>query len=213
MVIAQQATPEKTAESAAVADLRRAAVADIIARIKEAERTGGVNYETLAVVRDILKDLAAQKELFPESDFPIVIDEKGQNPIYMLAKDDDHRFALYMSCSKGVKKVPPHNHTTWAVIVGVQGDEENFFYERSDDGSQPGKGTLRRTGNETVTPGRGVMMMPEDIHHIETHGDTQTLHLHMYGLGLDQLHERVLYDMEEGTFRVFPASQNILDAR
>ena len=205
MAIAQQA--------ASMAEPRNAAVAETIARIRDAETRMGVQRNTLDAIRDILKDLAAREALFPEADFPIVIDEHGQNPIYLLSKDEDHRFALYMSCSKGVKKVPPHNHTTWAVIVGVQGDEENYFYERSDDGSVPGKGTLGNTGHETVKPGTGVCMMPEDIHHIETHGTIQTLHLHMYGLGLDQLHGRVLYNVDEGTWKVFPATQNIMDAR
>ena len=202
---AQQAT--------SVAALRSAAVAETIAGIKRVEREQGVNRPALQEIREILKGLAAQQALFPEHDFPIVLDERGQNPIYLLAEDDDRRFALYMSCSKGSKRVPPHNHTTWAVIVGVSGEEENTFYERADDGTQPGHGTLRRIGHETVRPGTGVCMMPEDIHHIETHGEKATMHLHMYGLALDQLHERVRYNEEEGTYKKFGANQNIRDAR
>ena len=64
-----------------------------------------------------------------------------------------------------------------------------------------------------MRPGTGVCMLPEDIHHIETHGETPTLHLHLYGLALDQLHERVRYNLEDGTYQVFGASQNIQDAR
>ncbi len=205
MAIAQQA--------AAVAGQRNAAVTEAIAEIRRVEQEQGVTRPALEQIRDILKGLAAQGELFPEVDFPVVRDERGQDPIYLLAEDDDKRFALYMSTSRGAKKVPPHDHTTWAVIVGVQGDEDNYFYERTDDGSAPGRGTLRQTGHETVRKGAGVCMLPEDIHHIETHGETQTLHLHMYGLALDQLHERVKYDVAAGTYQVFGANQNIRDAR
>jgi predicted metal-dependent enzyme (double-stranded beta helix superfamily) len=208
MAIAQQAQ-----QSVSVAAMRRAAVAQSVGEIKRVEQAQGVTRESLAEVREILKRLAARAELFPTDDFPIVLDERGQNPIYRLSEDDDRRFALYMSASRGAKKVPPHNHTTWAVIVGVSGEEQNYFYERTDDGATPGRGTLRQVRHETVRPGSGVCMLPEDIHHIETHGEDVTLHLHMYGLALDQLHERVRYDVEQGTYRVFGANQNIRDAR
>ncbi|MDH3604429.1 MAG: hypothetical protein OEU26_32890, partial [Candidatus Tectomicrobia bacterium] len=80
-------------------------------------------------------------------------DAHGMYPIYRLSEDEDHRFAMYMSTSIGAKDVPPHDHTTWAVIVGVQGTEENRFYERIDDGSVPGKGQLKQVGGEMVRPG------------------------------------------------------------
>jgi predicted metal-dependent enzyme (double-stranded beta helix superfamily) len=205
MTIAQQAV--------SVAELRRAAVTEVIAGIRRVEREQGVTRPALADVRELLKPLAARTELFPAEDFPPVRDERGQDPIYLLSEDGDKRFALYMSVSKGAKQVPPHNHTTWAVIVGVAGEEENYFYERTDDGTQAGHGTLRQVGQETVRPGTGVCMLPEDIHHIETRGGGQTLHLHMYGLALDQLHERVRYDPAAGTYKMFGANQNVRDAR
>jgi len=60
-----------------------------------------------------------------------------------------------------------------------------------------------------VRHGSGVTLMPDDIHSIHVTGDTQTVHLHMYGLALEQLHERVMYNRELGTYAVFPATQNI----
>jgi len=192
---------------------RRIAIAQVMADIRRIEATQGVTPAALEAIRDVLLKLAARRELFPSEAFPRQRDANGHDAIYRLSEDDDHRFALYMSTAKPGKKVPPHNHTTWAVIVAVQGNEENFFYERTDDGSQPGKGTLRQIGEAVVTPGTGVTLMPEDIHHIQVTGAEETMHLHMYGLALDHLHARVSYNLDAGTYKVFPASPNIREAR
>lgn len=196
-----------------VSEARRVAIADTVARVRQIETEQGVTRTALEAIRAELLKLAARRELFPRSDFRAERDAGGNNAIYLLSEDDDKRFALYMSTAQPGKKVPPHNHTTWAVIVGVEGDEENFFYERTDDGSVPGQGILRQVGHEVVRPGTGVTLMPEDIHHIQVGGTEPTLHLHMYGLALDRLHQRVTYDMDAGTYKVFPASPNIRDAR
>gem|GEM_PF-67859 len=192
---------------------RRQAVSGVIAEIRRIEAAQGATLPALEAIKQTLLKLAARRELFPPASFPRERDAQGYNAIYRLSEDPDHRFALYMSTARPGKKVPPHNHTTWAVIVAVQGNEENFFYERSDDGSQPGRGTLRLTGETVVSPGTGVILMPEDIHHIQVTGTEDTLHLHMYGLALDHLHSRVTYNLDAGTYKVFPANPNIRDAR
>ncbi|MCH8888148.1 MAG: cysteine dioxygenase [SAR324 cluster bacterium] len=195
--------------AASVAEARSAAVTEAVDRIRAIETGQGVSPASLGDIRNVLRDLAVRRELFPAQDFPIVRDERGQNPIYLLSEDEDKRFALYLSCAQGEKVVPPHNHTTWAVIVGVDGEEYNTFYERADDGSSPGEGYLRVVGEAVVRPGTGVCMMPEDIHHIETYGKDPTMHLHMYGLALDRLTGRVMYDLAEGTYGLFTTKQNI----
>jgi predicted metal-dependent enzyme (double-stranded beta helix superfamily) len=186
-------------------------VRDTIGRIRAIEREQGVNPEALESIYGVLLDLAAQTELFPVSEFSPEKDANGMYPIYRMSEDEDHRFAMYMSTSIGSKDVPPHNHTTWAVIVGVQGTEENRFYERIDDGSVPGKGQLKQVGGETVRPGVGVCLMPDDIHSIHPRNTAPALHIHMYGLALDHLPNRVTYNMEAGTYKVFPANPNIRD--
>ena len=108
--------------------------------------------------------------------------------------------------------MPPHNHTTWAVIVGVHGDELNRFYERLDDGSVEGQGRVRETGRFTVSHGNGVVFLPEDIHAISTDDAESTLHLHLYGLALDQLHERLVFNTANGTVRQMALTTGFLSA-
>ncbi|MFI5400114.1 MAG: cysteine dioxygenase [SAR324 cluster bacterium] len=189
-----------------VAQLRKQAVARTVACIRAVHARLGVTRPALEEIKALMLELASRQELFPRGDFPL---PDGKNVIYRLAEDPDHRFAMYMSCGSPGKRTPPHNHTTWAVIVGVDGDEENFFYERTDSGSTPGKGTLRLIGEQVVRPGSGVSLMPEDIHHIQT-GSTPNMHLHMYGLSLEHLPNRVQFNIAEGTYKVFPANPNIV---
>ena len=121
-------------QAVSVADLRRSAIAEALAKVRAVEETQGVTRASLRDIRAVVLDLARRAELFPREDFPTELDEKGYNAVYLLSEDADHSFALYMSTALPGKKVPPHNHTTWAVIVGVEGEEQNHFYEREDDG-------------------------------------------------------------------------------
>jgi predicted metal-dependent enzyme (double-stranded beta helix superfamily) len=184
-------------------------ISETIDAIRKIESDQGVTPEALDDIKSELFRLARDKSLFPMKDFPIDPESDGNSVVYRLAEDDDHRFALYASTAMPGKGVPPHNHTTWAVIVGVHGDEHNIFYARTDDGSVDGEGVVEPSSEETVRHGTGVTLMPDDIHSIHVTGDSQTVHLHMYGLALEQLHERVMYDRQAGTYKVFPATQNI----
>jgi len=199
--------------SSAVQARRNQMVGETVERVRRLEKDRGVRRETLQDMKAVLLALATHTELFPEEDFLTDKDEKGNFPIYRLAEDDEHRFALYMSTSIGAKDVPPHDHTTWAVIVSVQGTEENRFYDRVGDFSVPGQGQIRQVGGTTVRPGIGVCLMPEDIHSIHPRNERPALILHMYGRALDHLPNRVTFDMAEGTYKVFPASPNIREAR
>jgi len=187
---------------------RQKAVKDTVAAVRRIEWEKGVNAAALDAVKAELLKLAAKRELFPMAHFPVGPDD-GNGVIYRLSEDPDHRFALYASTGVPGKGVAPHNHTTWAVIVGVHGDEHNVFYKRAGDHTAPGKGTVIEVREATVGPGTGVTLMPDDIHSIFVTGETNTVHLHMYGLALEQLHQRVMYDTRAGTYKVFPATQNI----
>ena len=175
-----------------IIEQRNQAVAETVDRVRLIEQQHGVNYEALDKIRNELVQLTRDKELFPRSSFPI--NDDGGSAVYRISEDSDHRYALYASVGAAGKSVPPHNHTTWAVIVGVYGDELNRFYERTDDASKEGYAELKETGSFVVQHGNGVVFLPDDIHAISTDDSEPTVHLHMYGLALDHLHERLVFD-------------------
>ena len=185
---------------------RRKEIDAAVADIRDIERRDGVNPESLAKIKSRLIRLASRTDLFDQKEYPPP--EPGQklrSCLYRLAEDPDHRFALYANSSLGGYGTPAHNHTTWAVIVGVTGEEQNRFYDRSPDGG------VREKGREVVRQGTGVAFMPADLHSI--HIDAPLLNFHMYGLGLEQLHRREFYKEKEGRWEVFPAHSDIRDSR
>lgn len=177
---------------------RTAAVAASIGRIREIESSMGVTRPALERIREELMALAAQEQLFPTSEFPSPPNgEKGSNR-YLLQEDGNNRFALYMNALNPGNATKPHDHTTWAVVVAVDGQELNKVYERMDDGSDPERCDMRVAEEIMVEPGRGICLMPDDIHSIHTVGTRPTRHLHMYGLALEKLDGRRAFDDTTG---------------
>ncbi len=185
------------------AEERAAAVAATVAAVRRIEAEQGVTRDSLTAIRAELLALAARGALFPEADFAPPADGKGDR-LYSLSIDPDRRFALYLNRGGAEKDTPPHNHTTWAVVVGVRGEEHNRFYRRVDGGDPGGPAKLELADEVTVRPGVGVAMLPDDIHSIHMRGDEVKMHLHMYGKAISELTERVKFDLESGRVEHFP---------
>src|SRR3982074_2366297 len=143
---------------------RTAAIRHLIDEARRIEQNG-VNYATLEKIGGLLASRPSRAELFPQDEFPLGAD----GGIYRLAEDPDHRFALYASAGGPGKKVPPHNHTTWAVIAGVHGAERNVVYDRLDNGARDGFVQLREAPakEKTLKNGDFISYLPDDFHHIE----------------------------------------------
>ena len=185
---------------------RRRTVAEAVADIRAIEAREGVTREGLARIRERLITLAAQTELFGPDDFPPPgTGDSRRSALYRLSEDADHRFALYANASHGGYGTPAHDHTTWAVIVGVTGAELNKLYEPTEDGG------VREKGAFTVRAGSGVAFMPTDLHSI--HIEAPLINFHMYGLGLEQLHSRRYYKPAENAWAIFPPHADIREAR
>jgi len=193
-------------QTGSIAERRNTAVGDAMSKIRDIEKANGVNRDSLKEVREVLLGLAAKQELFAEADFPSA---SGDPLLYLLSEDEDDRFALYLSTGLPGRSSPPHNHTTWAVIVGIEGEEQNRIYERVDDGSEPGRGEVRMRDEFVVMKGTGICFMPDDIHSIHVVSEVPTRNFHMYGRSLEHLPERIQFDTEQGTYAVFPASPGI----
>jgi predicted metal-dependent enzyme (double-stranded beta helix superfamily) len=185
---------------------RSAAVRSAITDIRTLELAGPLDRDRLDGIRARLVQLAAQRELFPAADFPAP--PPGERPgscLYRLSQDDDDRFALYVNACRDETDTPPHNHTTWAIVVGFDGEELNRFYRRTSDGG------VEEIGQDVVAEGRGVTMLPDDLHSIHIRGGA--LNFHLYGLALERLDRREYFRADDRTWHTFPAHRDIREAR
>ena len=185
---------------------RKREIEAAVADVRAIEKQDGVSRESLEKIKARLLRLAARKDLFNAADYPPPEPGSKRNScLYRISEDPDHRFALYANASAAHYGTPAHNHTTWAVIVGVTGEELNRFYDRASEGG------VREKGQHVVRQGSGVAFLPEDLHSI--HIDAPLLNFHMYGLALEQLHQREFYKAAEKAWDVFPPHSDIREAR
>jgi predicted metal-dependent enzyme (double-stranded beta helix superfamily) len=180
---------------------RAAAIAATVGRVREIEAGMGISRPALEAIKAELLALAAQEHLFPSAQFPPPPAGEKTAARYLLQQDPDQRFALYLNALNPGNETRPHDHTTWAVVVAVEGQELNKVYRRSPGG-------LALDHEVLVEPGRGIALMPDDIHSIHIVGEAPTRHLHMYGLALDVLDRRMAYDPATG--QAIPYNRNYM---
>lgn len=186
---------------------RNEAVAQTVDSIRRLTTGKAIVPELLSQIKVELLSLASKRELFSFQDFPPPEKSlKRRSCLYRLSEDDDHGFALYVNSADGTVNAPPHDHTTWAVIVGVHGQEKNRFYTRVETG-------VEQFGEHIVEEGAGVALMPDDIHTIHIDEGSPVLNFHMYGIGLEQLDGRNFWNKKKGIWEVFPAHTDIREAR
>ncbi|MEM7093331.1 MAG: cysteine dioxygenase [Actinomycetota bacterium] len=186
---------------------RTEVVAAAMDDIRRIEADLGVTRAGVEAIRDRLVEMASQREAFDLADFPVPADDDPKSSfMYRLSEDADGRFALYAQRSRGSVSTPAHNHTTWACVVGFDGQELNRFYERTGDADG-----VAQSHEHMVEAGTGVAMLPDDLHSI--HIDGPALNFHCYGLALERLDAREYWNPTEGRWKFFEATSGIREAR
>ncbi|HSC96620.1 MAG TPA: cysteine dioxygenase family protein [Burkholderiales bacterium] len=100
---------------------------------------------------------------------------------HVLHEEPDHTLAVFAASWLPGRGTPPHDHGTWAIVVGVDGPEKNIFWARVDDGSRPGYAELRQIEGKALHPGEVLTMPAGTIHSVRNESAQITLSLHVYG--------------------------------
>ena len=190
--------PQNSTIDPTVVANRRRHVAEAVGRIRALESKHGVTRECLELIASELVELTQHKALFGEDHFPNP-EQGAPAKLYLLSEDDGGRFPLYLTCARPGGSVRPHNHGTWAVVAGLDGCEENSFYDRIEGGNEPGPAKIKLSRSNRVHNGEYTALMPDDIHSVATPGEVPRRHFHMYGLSLERLPKRLAYDMDNDT--------------
>jgi predicted metal-dependent enzyme (double-stranded beta helix superfamily) len=57
--------------------------------------------------------------------------------VHMLHEEPNHDLAVFLVSWLPNRGTTPHNHKTWAVVVGMEGEEKEISYDRSMTGLRP----------------------------------------------------------------------------
>lgn len=147
-----------------------------------------------SAITDKIKPLAekftAERSWF--SDEYREVDEEQGFGLHLLHEEDNHDLAVFVIAWAPGKGLAAHNHKTWAVVSGIEGQEHETIYKRLDDGSTDGFADLEVTHQATLYPGKAVCCMPEDIHSVWNNGEQVAVSLHTYGRHLNHTAVRYL---------------------
>ena len=152
------------------------------------------DHDIIAAVRPLARRAALARDSW-FSEHMYQTDAVQGYGVHMLHEKADHTLAVFAVSWLPNRGAPPHNHGTWAVVVGVEGDERNTFYERIDRGAQPGHAQLRRIGEKVFGIGEVVGMPTGVIHSVWNDSDLVSVSLHIYGMHINHT-ERSQFDIE-----------------
>tara|TARA_Y100001936_G_C16024615_1_gene641674 strand:- start:466 stop:1038 length:573 start_codon:yes stop_codon:yes gene_type:complete len=183
---------------------RDQAVAEAMSDIRAID-SAGVTREGVELIRMRLIALSSRRDLFPWDDFPPEKSRDGST-LYLISQDHDHRCALYVQSVAERTEAPPHDHLTWACIVGLEGEELNRKYEKV-----AGDGPPKISEEVIVKHGTGIGFLPEDVHSIHVTG--RTLNFHCYGHDLLDLPPRNYWDQNSQQWKTMKVRFPIIDAR
>src|SRR3974390_2718870 len=116
--------------------------------------------------------------------------------VHLLHEEPNHDLAVFLISWLPKCGTTPHNHKTWAVVVGIEGQEQEINYERVDDGTTPGFADLKRGGEQIMATGDIARCYPEHIHSVRNIGKDISKSLHTYGRHINYT-GRSEFDLEQ----------------
>jgi len=159
-------------------------IQDLVADLRRITSETTDEHQILSRVRPLARQAALSRDSWLDKRFYAADPEQGFG-LHMLHEEPDHTLAVFAVSWLPNRGAPPHNHGTWAVVVGVDGPEKNVFFERTDDGSRPGHAELKKIGEKIFDFGEVLAMPNGGLHSIWNETEAVTVSLHIYGRHLN----------------------------
>ncbi len=152
-------------------------VADLRATVAAAETES----EILSKVRPLAQKLVNNRDAWIKPEHYEVDQTRGSS-LYVLHEEEDHTLMVFAACFKPGRVTPVHDHGTWAVVAGVDGEEKNTIYLRTDDGAKPDYAEIQYRGDKLVRQGDAIGMPSGTFHTVSNESDEVSVSLHTYGM-------------------------------
>lgn len=158
-------------------------------------------------VKPLVKKYITHSENWFEDRFYKVDEEQGFGS-HLIYENPDHTLAVIITSWPFGRETPPHDHDTWAVIGCVKGCENNIFWDRHDDKSDPNFAQITRGKIMSCKPGDIVTMHSSGIHSvINPIKNSISVSLHVYGKHFNYTN-RKKFNPEKNTVEPFIVRQS-----
>ena len=157
-----------------------APIDDFVALLRDARDRHVEEGELLTRVRMLAGALAEGKSTWLTEAMCRPDPEQGFG-LHLLHEEADHSLAVFVVSWLPKRATVPHDHGTWAVVAGLDGEERNFVWRRLDDGFKPGHADVELAGESVVGAGDVIVLPSGAIHSVANEGDRTSVSLHVYG--------------------------------
>lgn len=176
-------------------------IPDLVAGIKDVLATTNDPAQITQAVAALAKPLAQDTRWLEPRCYEA---EDGQGiGIAVFHEEPDNTILVETVCWLPGRGVAPHDHQTWGVVVGLEGEERNVMWRRDDDGSKPGYAKLSQDHDVVMKNGDVCRLLPDEIHSVRNDTDELSMSLHIYGRNLAHV-ERSEFDPITGVERPCP---------
>lgn len=171
--------------------------------IADLRRITGEESDESRIVRRVAplaRRLAATPGLVTETDEGH--DEAQGFRLRLLHEEPDHGNAVFLFSWLPGCGTPAHDHKTWGVVVGVEGEEQETWWRRVDDGTRAGHAQLEPLSERRLTPGDVSSFLSDDIHAVRNDTGRVSWSLHVYGRHINHT-GRSEFDPVAGTEKAY----------
>lgn len=164
-------------------------VGDMRTVTSETDNFGEIIGRLKPLAQKLVKNPALKKDEYR------VCDEEQGFGVNLLHEEEDHTLAVFVISWLPGRGTPAHDHGTWALVTGIEGNECNIWWRRDDDGSNPEYADITKVGELIAEPGDVVALGPREIHTVYNPGTEISLSLHVYGKHINHT-DRCQFDPE-----------------
>ena len=174
-----------------------APINDFVALLRDARARHVEEGELLSRVKVLAGALAEGKSTWLTEAMCCPDPDQGFG-LHLLHEEDDHSLAVFVVSWLPKRATPPHDHGTWAVVAGMDGEERNVVWRRTDDRARSGRADVERASESMVCAGEVIALPSGTIHSVANDGDRVSVSLHVYGLHVNHT-ERSQFDPDART--------------
>jgi len=172
-------------------------VRDLVADIHRLRASAPGEAQLLEAMRERVKRLQLMKHAWLRPSMCVPGAGPGQAGIHRLHEEADHTIAIFVVTWAPGEETPPHDHRTWAVIAGLEGQETQHWWRRLDDGAVEGVARIERSASERIDAATVLTMGSDAIHSLHNDSGGLSVTLHVYGVNVDYT-DRRKYDAQAG---------------